>query len=246
MLFSQLPGSIVFEQESQHYTTPLAWDSESFKPIVGAQNTGYLFNGYADLLGVDHGSLLAVDGGGTSLTTRLRFVDLSGLADRRIAQLWDDDDMPGLRDHVFDDVRPTFIKIYDGWAGRNRLALAQDERLARDYVLLRSGHRRREWVRRDAVPNNDAFAAGYAACFQNAMLGIARREHLSAEDSIVTARVGIGQIGNGRLGLEVELIIKLPSVPDRARAEDLVAKAHERCPYSNATRGNIQVTLTLL
>ena len=90
------------------------------------------------------------------------------------------------------------------------------------------------------------FAAGYAACFQNAMLGIARREHLSAEDSIVTARVGIGQIGNGRLGLEVELIIKLPSVPDRAQAEDLVAKAHERCPYSNATRGNIQVTLTLV
>ena len=90
------------------------------------------------------------------------------------------------------------------------------------------------------------FAAGYAACFQNAMLGIARREYLSAEDSIVTARVGIGQIGNGRLGLEVELIIKLPSIPDRAQAEDLVAKAHERCPYSNAVRGNIQVTSTLL
>jgi lipoyl-dependent peroxiredoxin len=90
------------------------------------------------------------------------------------------------------------------------------------------------------------FAAGYAACFQNAMLGIARRQHLSADDSVVTARVGIGQIGNGRLGLEVELIIKLPSIPDRAQAEDLVAKAHERCPYSNATRGNVNVTLTLV
>ncbi|MBA3869840.1 MAG: organic hydroperoxide resistance protein [Anaerolineae bacterium] len=90
------------------------------------------------------------------------------------------------------------------------------------------------------------FAAGYAACFQSAMMGIARREHLNADDSVITARVGIGQIGNGRIGLEVELIIKLPSIPDHAQAEDLVAKAHERCPYSNATRGNVQVTLTLI
>src|ERR1700674_1560727 len=57
------------------------------------------------------------------------------------------------------------------------------------------------------------FALGYGACFQNAMLGIARREHLEAEDSTVTARVGLGQIGNGRLGLAVELIIQLPSIP---------------------------------
>ena len=90
------------------------------------------------------------------------------------------------------------------------------------------------------------FAAGYGACFQNAMMGIARREHLVADDSVVTARVGIGQIGNGRMGLEVELIITLPSIPDRAQAEDLVAKAHERCPYSNAVRGNVDVTLTLV
>src|SRR5215475_6974653 len=60
------------------------------------------------------------------------------------------------------------------------------------------------------------FATGYAACFQNAMLGIARREHLTADDSTVTAKVGIGQIGNGRFGLEVELIVKLPSMTDRA------------------------------
>ncbi len=90
------------------------------------------------------------------------------------------------------------------------------------------------------------FAAGYAACFQNALIGIARREHLSADDSVVTARVGLGQIGNGRIGLEVELIIKLPSIADKTQAEDLVAKAHDRCPYSNATRGNVNVTLTLI
>lgn len=86
------------------------------------------------------------------------------------------------------------------------------------------------------------FALGYAACFQNAMLGIGRREHLAMDDS---ARVGIGQIGNGKMGLEVELIIHLSSIADRAVAVALVDKAHERCPYSNATRNNVQVTLTV-
>ncbi len=90
------------------------------------------------------------------------------------------------------------------------------------------------------------FALGYAACFQSAMLGIARRLHLEAEDSTITAKVGIGQIGNGRAGLQVELIIQLPSIPDRSQADDLVEQAHQRCPYSNATRGNVDVTLTLI
>ena len=98
----------------------------------------------------------------------------------------------------------------------------------------------------DGTNPEQLFAAGYAACFQSAMMGIARREHLNADDSVITAKVGIGQIGNGRFGLEVELIIKLPSITDKAQAEDLVAKAHDRCPYSNATRGNVNVTLTLV
>ena len=89
------------------------------------------------------------------------------------------------------------------------------------------------------------FALGYAACFQNAMLGIGRREQLTVDDSTITARVGIGQIGNGKMGLEVELIIHLPSIADRAVGVALVDKAHERCPYSNATRNNVQVTLTV-
>ena len=78
------------------------------------------------------------------------------------------------------------------------------------------------------------FAAGYAACFQNAMLGIARREHLSAEDSIVTARVGIGQIGNGRLGLEVDPRItsaecrRARPSPARSRALRLLPGPHRR------------------
>ena len=113
------------------------------EPTVGvcnvAQNTGYNFNGYADILGVREGTLLAVDGGGTSLTSRLRFIDLSGLADRRIARLWQTDDMLGLRNYILDDIHPTFIKLFHGWAERDRLALIDDPRLARDYVLMFSG-----------------------------------------------------------------------------------------------------------
>jgi osmotically inducible protein OsmC len=90
------------------------------------------------------------------------------------------------------------------------------------------------------------FALGYAACWQNAMIGIARRKGLDVLDSTVTARVGIGPIGNGRLGLTVELIITLPSITDRAQAQVLVDEAEQRCPYSNAVRGNIEVKRTLL
>jgi osmotically inducible protein OsmC len=90
------------------------------------------------------------------------------------------------------------------------------------------------------------FATGYAACYQNAMLGIARRQQLVADDSMVTARVGLGTIGEGRLGLAVALDVSLPSIPDRATAEGLVAEADRRCPYSNAVRGNVEVTITVV
>jgi osmotically inducible protein OsmC len=89
------------------------------------------------------------------------------------------------------------------------------------------------------------FATGYAACFQSAMMGAARREKLTVDDSTVTGRVSMGPIGEGRFGLAVELLINLPSVPDRAQAEELVADADRRCPYSNAIRGNVEVTLTI-
>jgi Ohr subfamily peroxiredoxin len=89
------------------------------------------------------------------------------------------------------------------------------------------------------------FALGYAACFQNAMLGIARRGHLTADDCTVTARVGLGTIGEGRFGLTVALDVTLPSIADHAVAEELVAGAHKRCPYSNAVRGNIEVAITV-
>ena len=88
-------------------------------------------------------------------------------------------------------------------------------------------------------------AAGYAACFQSSLEGVARRERLSVAGSTVTIRVGIGPTGDGRYGLTVQLLVHAPSIPDRAVLETLVAHAHEVCPYSNATRGNIPVQLTI-
>ena len=90
------------------------------------------------------------------------------------------------------------------------------------------------------------FALGYAACWQNAMIGIARRKGLDVLDSVVTARVGIGVIGSGRMGLTVELLVTLPSMPDREQAKALMDETEQRCPYSNAVRGNVEVTVTLL
>ncbi|HEY7051850.1 MAG TPA: hypothetical protein VH496_06900 [Mycobacterium sp.] len=125
-----------------------------------ALNTGFLYNGYADILGVRDGSLLAVDGGGTSLTTRLRFVDLSGLAEQRIARFWQRNDMAGLRDYIFDDVKPTFIKIFSGWAERAQLDLSGDPRLQRDYVVvLPAASGGGQWVRRDSVRDDSALDA---------------------------------------------------------------------------------------
>jgi Ohr subfamily peroxiredoxin len=90
------------------------------------------------------------------------------------------------------------------------------------------------------------FALGYGACFQSAIASVARRRELNTDDSTVTARVGLGTIGEGRIGLVVALDVTLPSVTDRSAAEELVAQAHRRCPYSNAVRGNVVVTITIL
>ena len=89
------------------------------------------------------------------------------------------------------------------------------------------------------------FAAGYAACFHSALKVVAGREKLDVSGTEVSASVGIGTTEGGGFGLAVELDVHAPAL-DRATAEDLVAKAHLVCPYSNATRGNIEVTLTVV
>jgi Ohr subfamily peroxiredoxin len=87
------------------------------------------------------------------------------------------------------------------------------------------------------------FASGYAACFHSALKLVAGRSHVNADGSTVTAQVGIGPEGEG-FGLEVTLTIDLPGA-DRAQAQQLAEAAHQVCPYSRATRGNINVDLKL-
>jgi len=86
------------------------------------------------------------------------------------------------------------------------------------------------------------FAAGYAACFHSALKSVARRDKVSFTDSAVTAEVGIGPNDAGGFGLEITLHVELGGL-DQATAERLVEAAHQTCPYSNATRGNVPVTL---
>jgi Ohr subfamily peroxiredoxin len=89
------------------------------------------------------------------------------------------------------------------------------------------------------------FAAGYAACFHSALKVVASREKLDVTGTEVSASVGIGMNQDGGFGLAVQLDVHAPAL-DRETAEALVAKAHQVCPYSNATRGNIDVTLTVV
>lgn len=96
----------------------------------------------------------------------------------------------------------------------------------------------------DGTNPEQLFAAGYSACFIGAMKFVAARDKIAIPaDVSVAGTVGIGAIPNG-LGIEVELKVSLPGMA-REAAQELIEKAHVVCPYSNATRGNIDVTLTL-
>ena len=87
------------------------------------------------------------------------------------------------------------------------------------------------------------FAAGYAACFHSALKATGKEHGVDLVDSAVTAEVGVGPDGKGGFGLAVTLIIELGGGVSQEDAEKAVAVAHQACPYSNATRGNIEVTL---
>ena len=99
---------------------------------------------------------------------------------------------------------------------------------------------------RAATNPEQLFAAGYAACFENALLRAARERKVAIGNSTVTAKVGIGRKENGRFGLAVDLQVSIPGLA-RQEAEALARLAHDEiCPYSNATRGNIAVTVTVV
>ena len=87
------------------------------------------------------------------------------------------------------------------------------------------------------------FAAGYAACFQSALAVVGRRQHVDTSDSTVEADVTIGTVPGGGYGLAVALRISIPGT-DAETTRTLAEAAHQVCPYSNATRGNIDVTVS--
>src|SRR5689334_11463677 len=88
------------------------------------------------------------------------------------------------------------------------------------------------------------FAVGYAACFEGALGVVGRREHAEVGDVSIDSRVSLITTEERGFNVAVELHVTLPQVTDAEQAVRIVAAAHEVCPYSNATRGNIDVTLT--
>ncbi|WP_454743185.1 organic hydroperoxide resistance protein [Cupriavidus necator] len=97
----------------------------------------------------------------------------------------------------------------------------------------------------DGTSPEQLFAAGYIACFIGALKSVIARDKIALpKDVAIDGSVGIGQIPSG-FGIEVEMKISLPGM-DRADAQALIDKAHVVCPYSNATRNNIDVKLTLV
>ena len=88
------------------------------------------------------------------------------------------------------------------------------------------------------------FAAGYAACFHSALKLVAGKQKITLTDTAITVDVGIGPNGQGGFGLTVAIEAELPGL-DETTARGLLDAAHQVCPYSNATRGNIEVDLTL-
>lgn len=120
--------------------------------------------------------------------------------------------------------------------GRNGHVVSSDQRLDLDLALPPemggSG---------DGTNPEQLFAAGYAACFHSALRLVARRARVDAGDSTVSAEVGIGPEGEA-FGLVVTLIVSIPGL-EREQARELAEAAHQVCPYSRATRGNISVEL---
>jgi hypothetical protein len=102
--------------------------------MCGVVDRARTYDVYAQVLGVRNASVLLPDIGGTALASRLRVIDIAGLADRDIARFWAARDMAGLRDHVFTELRPTMIHLHGGWAART--GLLADPRAKSDYTVV--------------------------------------------------------------------------------------------------------------
>ena len=96
-----------------------------------------------------------------------------------------------------------------------------------------------------ATNPEELFAAGYAACFHSALKLVAGRQKLNVDGTEVSASIGIGPTEGGGFGLTAALVVYAPNL-DKDTAQTLMEEAHKVCPYSNATRGNIEVTLSVV
>ena len=136
-------------------------------------------------------------------------------------------------------IETTYTAVVEVTGGREGHAKSSDGNL--DVDLQRPAQ-----VGKSAAGTNpeQLFAAGYAACLQSALLGVASRAGHNVSKSVFTSRVSLGKAGEGTYGLGVEFDILIPGV-DQVTAEELVRAAHAGCPYSNATRGNIDVSFNV-
>lgn len=95
----------------------------------------------------------------------------------------------------------------------------------------------------EATNPEQLFAAGYAACYQSALISLAKTQDIDASASVVNAEVALGKVeSEDAYGLAVKLTVSIPGL-DAAKVQELADAAHQRCPYSRATRGNIQVDI---
>ncbi len=137
-------------------------------------------------------------------------------------------------------INPLYIGKARATGGRNGEARADEDR----FVLALSTPRELGGPGGAGTNPEQMFAAGYAACFIGALKFVGQRDGVMVPaETAIDAAVGIGPIEGG-FGINAALTISLPGL-DKAVAERLIAEAHKVCPYSNATRGNIDVTLTL-
>jgi lipoyl-dependent peroxiredoxin len=97
----------------------------------------------------------------------------------------------------------------------------------------------------EGMTPEDLFAAGYASCFNSALLFVAASQKVDATKAKVSAKVGMGRSEAGGFALTVGLTVRIPGL-EAAAAQALVEAAHQVCPYSNATRNNVPVTLTVV
>ncbi len=142
-----IPSGSAFAAETDAFRTdpdvPLCWIVQRF---------GRVFNGYADILALPQGSLLAPDMGGSSLTSRLRLIDMAGLTESHIADIYAGTGRTSLEDYVFEQVKPTFVHTHGAWM-YNEITL--DPRMERDYYRIHQSQDPNrpdeEWVRKEVV-----------------------------------------------------------------------------------------------